>query len=219
MTRFINPIGPIRPIPFETLSEIDVKKVFELLLVVAFSLVVFKITKIVVSKTPGFQKEDNKIPIYYAVSCISMSSLLFFFGWSLELVKGLIFMLTLLYASVSDIQTHTVNEDAHLIIFVTGFIGVKMTDLLSMMIGLLVVGVFLFICAWIFHGRFGPADIKISAASAFLLGFEKGYIGLAIGLFLSIITNLIIEKVKKNKDQPFPLVPYLSIGYLLMYFA
>ena len=27
------------------------------------------------------------------------------------------------------------------------------------------------------------------------------------------------EKVKKTKDQPFPLVPYLSIGYMLMYFA
>lgn len=219
MTRFINPIGPIRPIPFETLSEIDMKKVFELLLVVAFSLVVFKITKIVVSKTPGFQKEDNKIPIYYAVSCISMSSLLFFFGWSLELVKGLIFMLTLLYASISDIQTYSVSDGVSVLIFVTGFIGISMTDLPSMIFGLLAVGGVLFLCAVLSGNRLGGADVKLSAACAFLLGLERSTAGLVIGLFLSIITNLIIEKVKKNKDQPFPLVPYLSIGYLLMYFA
>lgn len=219
MTRFINPIGPIRLFNPESMSDIDMAMVFQIVASAILSLIVFKITQKVVSKTPGFQKEDKNIPIYYAVSCITMSSLLFFFGWSLEFIKGLIFMLALLYASVSDIQTHTINEDAHLIILVAAFIGVKMTDLPSMMIGLLVVGVFLFICALIFHGRFGPADMKISAASAFLLGFEKGYIGLAIGLFLSIIINLIIEKVKKNKDHPFPLVPYLSIGYMLMYFA
>jgi prepilin signal peptidase PulO-like enzyme (type II secretory pathway) len=67
--------------------------------------------------------------------------------------------------------------------------------------------------------KLGGADVKLSAACAFLLGFEKGVIGLAIGLFISIITNLIIEKIKKSKDQPFPLVPYLSIGFMLMYYC
>lgn len=219
MTRFINPIGPIRLFPLERMSDIDVTMVMQILLSAVLAFAVFKITQKVVSITPGFQKEDKKLPYYYAVSCISMSSLLFFFGWSIEFFKGLIFMLTLLYASVSDIQTHEICDGASVLIFVTGFIGATMTELPFMLIGSLVIGAFLFVCACIFRGRFGPGDMKISAASAFLLGFEKGYIGLAIGLFLSIIINLIVEKVKKNKDHPFPLVPYLSIGYMLMYFC
>lgn len=219
MTRFINPIGPIRLFNPESMSDIDMAMVFQIVISAILSLVVFKITQKVVSKTPGFQKEDKNIPIYYAVSCISMSSLLFFFGWSLEFIKGLIFMLTLLYASVSDIQTHSVSDVVSVIIFVTGFIGVTMTDLPLMLFSFIAVFGFLFICAMLSKNKLGGADVKLSAACAFLLGFEKGVIGLGIGLFLSIITNLIIEKVKKTKDQPFPLVPYLSIGYMLMYFA
>jgi len=219
MTRFINPIGPIRLISPERMSDIDMTMVFQIVFSAILSLVVFKITQKVVSKTPDFQKEDKNIPIYYAVSCISMSSLLFFFGWSLEFIKGLIFMLTLLYASVSDIQTHSVSDVVSAIIFVTGFIGVTMTDLPLMLLSFIAVFGFLFICAMLSKNKLGGADVKLSAACAFLLGFEKGVIGLGIGLFLSIIINLIIERVKKSKDQPFPLVPYLSIGYMLMYFA
>lgn len=219
MTRFINPIGPIRLFNPERMSDIDMTMVFQIVISAILSLVVFKITQKVVSKTPGFQKEDKNIPIYYAVSCISMSSLLFFFGWSLEFIKGLIFMLTLLYASVSDIQTHSVSDVVSVIIFVTGFIGVTMTDLPLMLFSFIAVFGFLFICAMLSKNKLGGADVKLSAACAFVLGFEKGVIGLGIGLFLSIITNLIIEKVKKSKDQPFPLVPYLSIGFMLMYYC
>ena len=218
MTRFINTIVPIRLFSIERMSELDVTMVLQILLSAVLSIAVFFITQKVVSKTPGFQKEDKKLPLYYAVSCILMSSLLFFFGWSIEFFKGLIFMLTLLYASVSDIQTHEISDGASILIYVTGFIGATITELPFMLLGSLGIGGFLFLCCCKFRKRFGPADMKISAASSFLLGFGKGYIGLAIGLFLSIITNLIIEKVNKNKDHPFPLVPYLSIGYILMYF-
>jgi len=219
MTRFINPIGPIRLFNPESMSDIDMAMVFQIVASAILSLIVFKITQKVVSKTPSFQKEDKNIPIYYAVSCISMSSLLFFFGWSLEFIKGLIFMLTLLYASVSDIQTHSVSDVVSVMIFVTGFIGVTMTDLPLMLFSFIAVFGFLFICAMLSKNKLGGADVKLSAACAFVLGFEKGVIGLGIGLFLSIIINLIIEKVKKSKDQPFPLVPYLSIGFMLMYYC
>ena len=96
MTRFINPIGPIRLFPLERMSEIDMTIVFQVIFSAIMTLLVFKITQKVVSKTPGFLKEDKKLPLYYAVSCILMSSLLFFFGWSIEFLKGLIFMLGLL---------------------------------------------------------------------------------------------------------------------------
>ena len=155
MTRFINPIGPIRLFNPERMSDIDMTMVFQIVISAILSLVVFKITQKVVSKTPGFQKEDKNTPIYYAVSCISMSSLLFFFGWSLEFIKGLIFMLTLLYASVSDIQTHSVSDVVSVMIFVTGFIGVTMTDLPLMLFSFTAVFGFLFICAILSKNKLG----------------------------------------------------------------
>ena len=219
MTRYITPIGPIRPLLHERLNEIDITMVWKIVALVFFALFVFKITRVVVSKTPGYQKEDKKIPIYYAVGCISMSSLLFFFGWSLEFIKGLIFMFILLYASVSDIQTHTVSDIVSVLIFIAGFIGVSMTEIPLKLLGSLALFGFLFICAILSKNKLGGADVKVSAACTFLLGFEKGVIGLAIGMLLAIIINLIIEKVKKFKGQPFPLVPYLSIGFMLMYYC
>ena len=70
MTRFINPIGPIRLFPLERMCDIDVTMVMQILLSAVLAFAVFKITQKVVSVTPGFQKEDKKLPLYYAVrSC------------------------------------------------------------------------------------------------------------------------------------------------------
>lgn len=223
MTRFIQPIGPIRPISPERLMEFNsedfITTLLRLICIFLFYLAMHKITKLIVSKTPGFQKESKKIPIYHCISIILVSSLLIAFGWSTELIKGIIFMQILLYASVSDIQTHEVKDFVSVFIFITGFIGVTLTDIPVMLLGGLIIGGMLLICAMVSGNRLGGADVKLSAACAFLLGFSKSVAGLIIGLIVSVIANLIIQKQKKTKNQPFPLVPYLSIGFMLMYFC
>lgn len=223
MTRFIQPIGPIRPISPERLMEFNsedfITTLLRLICIFLFYLAMHKITKLIVSKTPGFQKESKKIPIYHCISIILVSSLLIAFGWSTELIKGIIFMQILLYASVSDIQTHEVKDFVSVLIFITGFIGVTLTDIPVMLLGGLIIGGMLLICAMVSGNRLGGADVKLSAACAFLLGFSKSVAGLIIGLIVSVIANLIIKKQKKTKNQPFPLVPYLSIGFMLMYFC
>ena len=184
-----------------------------------FYLAVHKISKVVISKTPGYNKESKKIPIYHCISIILVSSLLITFGWSTELIKGIIFMQILLYASISDIQTREVKDFVSVLIFITGFIGVTLSDIPMMLLSGFIIGGMLLICAMVSGNRLGGADVKLSAACAFLLGFSKSIAGLVIGLFVSVIVNLIIQKQKKLKNQPFPLVPYLSIGFMLMYFC
>lgn len=223
MTKFIQPIGPIRPISPERLMELNPEEVITTIVKLAciflFYLAVHKISKVVISKTPGYNKESKKIPIYHCISIILVSSLLIVFGWSMELLKGIILLQILLYASVSDLQTHEVKDFISVLIFITGFIGVTLSDIPMMLFsGLAIGGVFL-ICAMVSGNRLGGADVKVSAACAFLLGFSKSIAGLVIGLFVSVIVNLIIQKQKKLKNQPFPLVPYLSIGFMLMYFC
>lgn len=223
MTKFIQPIGPIRPISPERLMELNPEEVITTIVKLAciflFYLAVHKISKVVISKTPGYNKESKKIPIYHCISIILVSSLLIVFGWSIELLKGIILLQILLYASVSDIQTHEVKDFVSVLIFITGFIGVTLSDIPMMLFSGLAIGGVLLICAMVSRNRLGGADVKLSAACAFLLGFSKSIAGLVIGLFVSVIVNLIIQKQKKLKNQPFPLVPYLSIGFMLMYFC
>lgn len=223
MTKYIQPIGPIRPISPERLMELNpeavITTIVKLACIFLFYLAVHKISKVVISKTPGYNKESKKIPIYHCISIILVSSLLIVFGWSMELLKGIILLQILLYASVSDIQTHEVKDFISVLIFITGFIGVTLSDIPIMLFSGLAIGGVLLICAMVSGNRLGGADVKLSAACAFLLGFSKSIAGLVIGLFVSVIVNLIIQKQKKLKNQPFPLVPYLSIGFMLMYFC
>ena len=93
-----------------------------------------RVRKVIVSKTPGFQKENKKIPIYHCISILLVSSLLIAFGWSMELLKGIIFLQILLYASVSDIQTHEVKDFVSVYIFITGFIGITFSDVPGMLL-------------------------------------------------------------------------------------
>lgn len=223
MTKFIQPIGPIRPISPERLMELNPEEVITTIVKLAciflFYLAVHKISKVVISKTPGYNKESKIILLYHCISIILVSSLLIVFGWSVELLKGIILLQILLYASVSDIQTHEVKDFISVLIFITGFIGVTLSDIPMMLLSGLAIGGVLLICAMVSGNRLGGADVKLSAACAFLLGFSKSIAGLVIGLFVSVIVNLIIQKQKKLKNQPFPLVPYLSIGFMLMYFC
>lgn len=223
MTRFIQPIGPIRPFSVERLTEFNpegfLTTILKLSCIFLFYLAMHKISKFVISKTPGYDKNSKKNPIYHCISIILVSRLLIAFGWSTEFIKGIIFMQILLYASVSDIQTHEVKDFVSVLIFITGFIGVTLSDIPMMLFSGLAIGGVLLICAMVSGNRLGGADVKLSAACVFLLGFSKSIAGLIIGLIVSVIANLIIQKQKKIKNQPFPLVPYLSIGFMLMYFC
>ena len=222
MTKFIQPIGPIRPISPERLMELNpeavITTIVKLACIFLFYLAVHKISKFVISKTPGYNKESKKIPIYHCISIILVSSLLIVFGWSTELLKGIILLQILLYASVSDIQTHEVKDFISVLIFITGFIGVTLSDIPMMLLSGLAIGGVLLICAMVSGNRLGGADVKLSAACAFLLGFSKSIAGLVIGLFLAIICNIYFSHKNKTKGKAFPLVPYLSIGFMAMYF-
>lgn len=215
MTKHIQPIGPIRPITF---GDIDYRLLLsvnlKILCVLLFLTCIYFISKKIISKTPGFQKENKKIPIYHGIALFIVSSLLIAFGFSLGTLKGIIFALILLYASVSDIQTHSVYDSVSVMILITGLISVGKSQIIFNLISALMVFAFLFVCAIVSGNKFGGADVKLSAACVFLLGLQKGVAGLAIGLFLSIVSNMIL----KTKDKAFPLVPYLSIGFMTMYF-
>ena len=218
MIRSIQQIGPIRPVMIEKTPALNLKSLPDFIFLIILLFVIYRISESVIRRTPRYTKEDKKIPIYQIICIIVVSSLQIGFGWSAELVKGIILLLILLYASVSDIQTHRVKDIASVMILITGFIGITASEIPKHLFGGILIGGILFICAVASNNRIGGADVKLSAACSFLLGFQRGMAGLVIGLLSAIICNLILNRKSKIKGKAFPLVPYLSVGFMIMYF-
>ena len=66
---------------------------------------------------------------------------------------------------------------------------------------------------------YGGADIKLMAASAFLLELHKGLAAIVIGLSLAVICTVTIRKMqKKSIQESFALIPYLAIGCMTSFF-
>lgn len=161
--------------------------------------------------------EFNKVrttAIIVAVSLIYTLSLIYFFGVAAITVKGLALLFILMYSSSEDIKTRNCDDCIHLMIVIAAFIGTEIRRLPGMILSGIFVMVIMLLSVIIGKGKMGGADIKLSSACAFLLGLQKGLTGLFIGLLLAIAINLIKGK---NKKQPFPLIPYLSVGFTLAF--
>ena len=176
------------------------------------------ISGLVLNKTLQKKFQMNQASVFILISISAMLILLFSFGYTILTVKGYIFSVLLLYASVSDIETMEVPDTIHIMIAITALIGITRVQVIPMILGFVLIPLPLIVASIIKKYSIGGADIKLMAASAFLLGFEKGLLALIIGLVLAIISIFIFRKIKrKETNSEFPLVPYLSIGCLIVY--
>lgn len=201
----VRAIGPIMPLP---LSNVP----YELLKILVFALVLNGIIQIILHRTPQYEKNNKYLPVYHAVTAVATASMLFAFGWSRLFLRGVFFIMILLYASVCDIQTHRVSDCVSVMIVLTGFIGTE--SLFGHLAASLAVGGFMLVCAILTKNRIGGADVKLTAACVFVLGLRNGITGLILGLLLSVAVILF----RQNGKKAFPLVPYLAVGFTAAYF-
>ena len=143
------------------------------------------------------------------------------YGASLELVQGIFLMFVLMYATWSDLTSHTVDDYVPIIIFALGVASMTTVGLSSMLFGAFAVFVPQIVMALIPKCKpLGGADLKISTALAFLLGWERGIIGFVAGLLIAVIYMAIYNKVKKTdtkEEKAFALVPFLSIAAMALF--
>ena len=151
--------------------------------------------------------------------CLSLA-LYLRFGFSITAVQGVLLFLILLYASCSDLTSHAMDDFLWIMVGMLGLLSCYTVGLHSMLIGAVMVFVPQMLVALLPpHKALGGADIKLSTALAFLLGWQKGLAALLLGLLLAVIVMLIVQKInKKKKKQPFALIPFLSIGALVLFF-
>ena len=142
------------------------------------------------------------------------------FGPSVTLIQGLFLALVLLYASCSDLTTHEVGDFVWVIILALSLWNLSTGSLISMCIAALAVFLPQIVPALLPpHKTFGGADIKISTALAFLLGGLRGIIAYLVGLLIAILFVTIWGKIKRiPKKQPFALIPFLSVGAMVLFF-
>ena len=174
--------------------------------------------KLVISKTPGYEKGKKRYTFSLAaVSVVAMLMIGKYGILNVAVYKGIVFTLIMLYASLCDIYERKVANFVSIEILILGFIETSVKTLAVNALAGIAFFIFMFVTAMIANGKLGGADFKITAASAFVLGFKRSISGMIIGLLLSVIITLIIKKVRKTKDNSLPLVPYLATGFLSSY--
>lgn len=119
----------------------------------------------------------------------------------------------LLFAAVYDLATHTVPDCVHVFLVIVGLIQIP--DPLAAAAGFFLLPLPLLLGAMLSPGSVGGADIKLMAAVGLTLGVCRGMGGMAVGLLLAVLCNAGCGKRK----EPFPLVPYLSLGSFLALLA
>ena len=171
-----------------------------------------------VMKERGFK--TNKAICIVLMLAVTTAMYFLFGGLNLKTVKGVILSLILLYASVQDNSTRECDDALWVMILILSLVEFDARNIISMLLG----GAAIFVPQMIVVlasrlGSIGGADIKISTAAGILLGFHRGVIGYAAGLTVAVIIMTIYGKVKKkDKSEPFPLMPFLSAGLVLGYF-
>lgn len=166
-----------------------------------------------------FKGNKKKTAFAFVGIAVAISALLlYFFGCAVSAVQGILLCLILAYSSYSDIKTRESDDYLALMIVLTAFIGREVSDIPGMLLSAVLITIPMLLVLIICKGKtIGGADIKLTAACAFLLGISRGIVGLTAGLIIGIVANLIIQS-KKEKPEGFPLIPYLAVGFMTAYF-
>ena len=134
---------------------------------------------------------------------------------------GTVLSLILLYASCKDVTIREADDWLSVMIVALAIGSISFDRIGFMVLGAAAVFVpqlLITIMGKKSKLQIGGADIKISTATAFLLGLWPGLFGFMLGLLISIVCQLILTARKKEKStEPFPLLPYLSVGLMIGY--
>lgn len=183
-------------------------------------LVVTVIVALIVARYAAHHWQGNKKDVatgYAAISGVYALLLLGGFGFTAQTIQGILLCMILLTASYSDLKSREVADYMSVMVLLTAFIDVSMTDIPGMLLGgLFVSGMMILVTLLSGESCIGGADIKLGGACAFALGTTGGIAGLIIGLVLAIVINMC--RGKSTRNQSFPLVPYLAAGFLAAYF-
>lgn len=133
------------------------------------------------------------------------------------MIRLALFFLVLSLAAVSDIRRRIIPDRIPFLIAVVSLIPPEPVYLTGLFVALPL------LIAGITAGGVGGGDIKLTAACGLVLGFERTFAGLLMGLSFLLIYHAAGQwrkKIRKInceavKEQAYPLVPFLLLGMVI----
>lgn len=213
-------IQPMIPSPFiqANTKEIALATLFEVGAVIAFlcaSLLVMWLLCLVMKR----KEFTHNIPVILSATAVyAVLAMVTGGGVGIAAVKGILLLAVLAFASCSDLTSHTVDDYLWVMVLLIAFVN-PTAGIGSMLLGTAIIFIPQMAVALIKPSRsIGGADIKMSTALGFALGFERGIAAFALGLVIAVIYTLIENKRHpEHKGGAFALLPFLSVGALVMY--
>jgi leader peptidase (prepilin peptidase)/N-methyltransferase len=138
-----------------------------------------------------------------------------------SVAQAALFCILLSVASAWDIRKRIVPDTLNALILCAGLLTFSPVKLAGLLLGLP-----LLVAALLKEGGMGGGDVKLTAASGFVLGLPMGTAGLILGLSAALLYHLMLRGIRKRKkleapaakDTLLPLAPFLSAGFLAAYF-
>ncbi len=130
------------------------------------------------------------------------------------IIRSVPFFLLLLSASAQDIKERECDDSIHVMILLASFIGTAAQNVPGRIASGCLIFLIMLIPALFTKCPVGGADIKFSAACGAYLGLSGGLAGLFLGTVISVAVNLIRNR---GRNGPFPMIPYLSAGFLILH--
>ncbi len=122
------------------------------------------------------------------------------------------YLIVLLFSSIYDIKYRKIKDIVNIIIIIMAVMKYGIFNFCLYFYLLYAVLQTLFILILTLKFDFiGGGDIKFMFANSIFLGFGASVSGVIIGSVLMIIINF-------GKKGEVPMIPYLSVGYLISYF-
>jgi leader peptidase (prepilin peptidase)/N-methyltransferase len=129
------------------------------------------------------------------------------------ILKGLFFSQALIIAGYYDAKSHTIPN---WIVILTAASGLIDFQPVRSAVGAFSVSVLFFIVSYITNEKgIGGGDVKLAAATGFVLGAAANTIGTLTGILLFLIVYLIA--FRKGKRKSYAMAPWLGTGCFFAY--
>ena len=130
------------------------------------------------------------------------------------MIRLAFFFSALSLAAVMDMRTRTIPDWLVVLVALTSMLPPGQPNLLGVLAGLPLAGITI--------GGIGGGDVKLMGACGLVLGASQALTGLFLALCLLVLWHTAgnmgrkkNRKIQKEKEQAYPLVPFLFAGMLI----
>ena len=132
-----------------------------------------------------------------------------------QMIGGLLFVGSLIFAGINDLRSRTIPYSACILLTLAGLISFSPAHLLGLLLA-----VPFFLASGFNRG--GAGDTMLIAAASLSLGLYPGLMGLAAALLLFLLfaltDRLVLKTQKRAFPKIYPLAPFLAVGFIAAYF-